>query len=100
MFVRQWWETYENNCALYSVVWGQCSKVMHAKLKSDDGYESMHEESGSLRLIKLIKGIKFKFESQKKIYLALDNAKCAFYAHHQGPEETNPVRHRGRDGLR
>ena len=37
----------------------------------------------------MIKGIAYKFESQKNIYLALDNAKCAFYAYKQRPDETN-----------
>jgi hypothetical protein len=89
MFVKQR-ETYNNNkCALYSVVWGQSSEAMQAKIKSDDEYEAMHADSDSLRLIKVIKGIAYKFESQKNIYLALDNAKCTFYLYHQGPEETN-----------
>lgn len=62
---------------------------MQAKIKSNDVYDSMHEDSNSLGLIKVIKGIAYKFESQHNIYLAIDNAKCAFYAYHQGPEETN-----------
>ena len=31
----------------------------------------------------MIKGIAYKFESQKNIYLALHNVKCAFYAYKQ-----------------
>ena len=45
--------------------------------------------TASLKLIKKIKGIAYKFESQKNIYLALHNAKCAFYAYKQGADETN-----------
>ena len=30
----------------------------------------MHEEDDSLKLIKMIKGIAYKFESQKNIYLS------------------------------
>jgi hypothetical protein len=89
MFVKQR-ETYgSNKCALYSVVWRQCSEAMQAKIKSDDSYNEMYENSDSLGLIKVIKGIAYKFESQKNIYLALDNAKSAFYAYQQGADETN-----------
>jgi hypothetical protein len=38
---------------------------------------------------KEIKGIAYKFESQKNIYLALDNTKCTFYAYQQAPDKTN-----------
>ncbi len=62
---------------------------MHAQNKSDDKYEKMYENSDSLTLIKTIKGIAYEFESQKNIYLALDNAKCAFYSYHQGSDEMN-----------
>jgi hypothetical protein len=89
MYVKQR-ETYKNNkCALYSVIWGQRSEAMQGKIKSDENYKKTHEDSDSLKLIKVIKGIAYKLESQKNIYLALDNAKCTFYLHHQGPEETN-----------
>ena len=83
-------KTYkQNKCALYSVIWGQCSEAMQAKIKSDKLYDDMREVDGSLMLIKMIKGIAYKFASQKNIYLVLDNAKCAFYAYKQGPDETN-----------
>jgi len=83
-------KAYEDNkCALYSVIWNQCSEAMQAKVKSDDGYDEMYESSDSLELIKIIKGVAYKFESQKNIYLALDDAKCTFYAYHQGADESN-----------
>ena len=74
----------------YSVIWGQCSEAMQAKIKSDKLYDDMQEVDDSLMLIKMIKGIAYKFESQKNIYLALNNVKCTFYyAYKQGPDETN-----------
>jgi hypothetical protein len=81
---------YENNkCALYTVIWSQCSEAMQAKVKSHDGYDAMYETSDSLALINVIKGIAYKFESQKNMYLALDDAKHAFYTSYQGADETN-----------
>ena len=90
MFVKRR-ETYSNNkCALYSVVWGQCSEAMQAKFKSNDNYVNIHENYNSLDVIAAIKGISYKFECQKNLYVALDNAKTAFYTYRQGPEESNP----------
>ena len=59
---------------------------MQAKIKSDDNCESLDQESDSLALTKVIKGIAYKFESQHSLYLALDNAKCLFYAYQQTGE--------------
>jgi hypothetical protein len=89
IFVRQR-ETYHNKkCALYSVVWEQCSGAMQAKIKSDNDFDNMPKNSDSLALINVMKGIAYKFDSQKNIYLALDNVKLAFYSYHQGTKETN-----------
>jgi hypothetical protein len=81
--------TTNMHSALYSIIWGQCSEAMQAKVQSDNYYNDMNEDCDSLELIKVIKGIAYKFESQKNIYLALDNAKCAFYTYHQGADKTN-----------
>ena len=39
--------------------------------------------------MQIIRGIEYKFERQKNIYLTLDNAKCAFYTYHQAADESN-----------
>ena len=83
-------ETYSSNkCALYSVVWGQCSPTMQARVKTEPTYSTTHENNDSLELMNSIKGISYKFESQKNIYLSLDNAKAAYYTYRQGREETD-----------
>jgi hypothetical protein len=86
MFVKRKETHLDNKCVLYSVVWGQCSKAMQAKVKTDKLYDDISEQIDGLALIKIIKGIAYKFESQKNLYLALDNAKKAFYIFHQGSE--------------
>ena len=59
-------ESYNSNKhALYSVIWGQCSEAMQAKIKYDDSYDTIHENNDSLELIKMIKGIAYKCKSQK-----------------------------------
>jgi hypothetical protein len=83
-------ETYSpNKCALYSVVWGQCSPTMQARVKTEPTYTVTHENNDSLALMNSIKGISYKFESQKNIYLSLDNAKAAYYTYRQGRDETD-----------
>ena len=78
-----------NKCALFSLVWGQCSESMQSKVKSSNGYDEMVDSNDSLALLKTIKGISYKFESQDNIYLALDDAKSSFYSYHQGSDESN-----------
>ena len=81
---------YKNNkCALYSLVWGQCSESMQAKVKSVSDYDRMMDENDSLALLKTIKGIAFQFESQDNLYRSLDAAKTAFWKAAQGSEESN-----------
>jgi Zinc knuckle len=89
MFVKRKESYRENKCALYSIIWGQCSEAMQAKVKSAVNYETMHDDSDSLMLLAEIKGIAYKFESQKNIYVALDMAKGAFYSSRQAQGETN-----------
>lgn len=58
-------------------------------MKTEPTYATMHDDNDSLALLNSIKGIAYKFESQKNIYLSLDNAKAAYYTYRQGREETD-----------
>jgi hypothetical protein len=50
--------TYDNSkCALYTVIWSQCSEAMPAKVKSHKDYNDMYKPRDSLTLINVIKGI-------------------------------------------
>ena len=89
MFVKRKDTYQENKCTLYSIIWSQCSEAMQAKVKSATNYEDMHDDNDSLLLLAEIKGISYKFESQKNIYVALDMAKSTFYSSRQAQNETN-----------
>jgi hypothetical protein len=78
-----------NKCSMYSLIWGQCSESMQAKIKSTTGFESMRDNTDSLELLQTIKGIAYKFEAQDNIYMAMDDAKNAFYTYVQSHDETN-----------
>lgn len=65
-------ESYlRNKCALYSFIWGQCSENIQAKIKTTGNYKDMVAEDDSLQLLKAIKRISYKFETQENIYIAL-----------------------------
>jgi hypothetical protein len=79
----------QNKDSLYAVIWAQCSSAMQAKLKTVEHYEKMDENLDCLELLKAIKGIAYKFETQGYIYLSLDDAKSEFYSYKQGRYESN-----------
>jgi hypothetical protein len=84
---REWYT--ENKCMLYAVIWSQCSEAMQAKIKSVPGYQTMNDDANSLSLLTEIKGIAYKFESQKNIYVAINLVKKSFFATRQAQHETN-----------
>jgi len=48
-----------------SMIVGQCSDAMRAKLESQDEFKWIANESDAMELLKLIKGIAFNFQRQK-----------------------------------
>ena len=67
-----------------SVIWGECTEAIQAKIKLDDNYEALDQDSNSLDLNN---SIAYKFESQQNIYLAFDKAKCLFCAYQQAKDK-------------
>ena len=64
-------EKLEDNLrSIYSLVWGQCSTGMQAKVQSIDGYELADRKCDCIWLLTQIKGVMFKFEGQKEIFHA------------------------------
>jgi len=72
----------------YAVIWGQCSKAMKAKLTSLDNFEAKSHESDCVWILKEIKGITYRFEGQRYIYLSLDDARTTYYAYTQGAKDS------------
>jgi hypothetical protein len=54
----------DNLCAIYSVVWGECSPTMKAKLMSVNDYETKSRACVCVWLLQQIKGVMYKFEGQ------------------------------------
>ena len=73
----------ENIQKAYSLILGQCTKLMKSKLKSSDQWATISAEQNVLKLLAEIKSITFKFEDQKYLPLSIHQAKANFYAYHQ-----------------
>ena len=72
----------------YAVIWGQRSEAMKANLTSIDDFEAKSHESDCVWILKEIKGITYRFEGQRYIYLSLDDARTSYYAYTQGTEDS------------
>ena len=53
-----------------------------------DDFETKSHESDCVWILKEIKGITYRFEGQRYIYLSLDNARTTYYAYTQGAEDS------------
>ena len=66
---------YEQNVQnIYSVILGQCTDAMRAKLESQQNYEQVSEDSDVIKLLRMIRGIAFNFQSQKYEPLSIHEA--------------------------
>lgn len=76
--------TYVNNKgAIFTVALGQCSNAIRAKIDLVKTIEQITETNNILTLLKEIKGVIHKFESQKYLALALDDAYKNLYSFRQ-----------------
>jgi hypothetical protein len=69
---------------VFSLILGQCSEYMRAKLEGLDSYEKMKDA-----LIKASKGLTYQFDGQKYHSMALHQANKRFYNLYQGRKMTN-----------
>ena len=74
----------ENVQNLYSLVWGQCTKVMKSKVKSQPNYAAAHEVNNGIALLAMIRNVSYSFESQKYLLLAIFRAKWHYFNMKQG----------------
>ena len=74
--------------SLYNVVWGQCSKLLKNKLKSNPKYSSFDDSCNVVSLLKEIKTLSNQLEENISSYDALHQAKAKFFQYQQGEDET------------
>ena len=68
----------------YTLVLGQCTELLQSKLKQHPDWSTLQVNQDILALLKVIKGITYKFEDQKYMPLALYNAKIVLFTLRQG----------------
>ena len=72
----------ENVKKLYSVIWGQCSMPMRAKLGAIPDFDVIEDDKNSADLLREVKGISYEYDGHRNPYLALDDAKTKFYKYY------------------
>ena len=73
----------ENIQKAYSLIHGQCTKLIKSKLKTSANWETVSSQYDMLGLLEAIKNKIYKFEDQKYLPLSLHHAKRNFYAFRQ-----------------
>jgi hypothetical protein len=78
----------ENLKNLYSLIWGQCTDVIRARIEALDEHEDISNQGDSIKLLKAIKSLVFNFESQKYRPLAIHDGMRQFYNIYQDKHAT------------
>ena len=74
----------ENLQKAYSLIFGQCTKLLKSKLKSSVNWDAMSSTYDMFALLEAIKTIIYKFKDQKYLPISLHNAKTNFYNFQEG----------------
>ncbi len=69
----------ENIKTVYSLIFGQCTEAISAKLESVGNHQAISVASNGIELLKNIKTIMYNFQSQKYGPLGLHESKRRFY---------------------
>jgi Zinc knuckle len=69
----------ENLKTAYSLIYGQCSEAMRAKLESRPNHQAMEASADAIALLENIRTVMFQFQAQCYATLALHEAKRRFY---------------------
>jgi hypothetical protein len=78
-YVRRKSHLDENLKTLYSLIWGQCTDVIQARIEALDKHNDMSNNGDSIALLKAIKALVYNFQSQKYQPLAVHDGMKRFY---------------------
>jgi hypothetical protein len=78
----------DNKMKLYSLIWGQSSKITQSKVETHQNFAECKASYDSLGLLKIIREFVFKSDDRQYKYKAEDMAKRAYYNLRQTPEMT------------
>jgi hypothetical protein len=88
-YVRRNNKLTQNMETLYSLILGQCTEYMVAKLKGLPYYKNFNDSVDLIKLHKAIKGLTYHFEGQRYQSMALHGALTRFYTLRQDRNTTN-----------
>jgi hypothetical protein len=73
---------------LFALIWGQCTEVLQQRVEAEEGFAKMSNENDGLLLLKTIKNITYRYQSQKYVPDSLFESKKRFYMQSQGKLST------------
>ena len=79
IFIKRKFTYRQNQATMFSVVLGQCTEALKAKLEADNKFESISQSRDVIKLLLLIREIAFNYESDKYPYLAFHSSMKTFY---------------------
>jgi hypothetical protein len=77
-FVQRLGFLESNIATLYSVIWGQCSDDMKARVKTHDEYKESTKKNNCVWLLGQIKAVTLQFDSKKDTVLCILHARRSF----------------------
>lgn len=79
-----------NLCLLYTVIWGQCSETMKAKLEGLQDFETQDIDCNCIWLLQSIQSTMYLFEGKKNLFVAMTEvrAKLETCSQRQGQDLT------------
>jgi len=87
-FVKRKRVLRDNKATVYSVIWGQCSPEMQAKLRSLDEYQKRTDDNDCAWILKEIRAVAHQFDAKRNGFLALLDARTSFLTCRQGPNQS------------
>ena len=78
-YVKRLEQLDDNIKMLYSLVWGQCTDAMQARVRALAGYATATMNKDGLALLAMIRKTAFNFQSQKKLHHAVHESKKNFF---------------------
>ena len=74
---------------LYTVILGQCTSYMTAKLKDIPTFNEVHYEKDRVNILKAIQGLTFRFDSEKEYKMSLVEAVDKLFRLYQSKDMSN-----------
>ena len=75
---------------IYSVIYGQCSDGIRAKIETTRNHETIANSGNTVGLLKNIKSVMANFQTSRKPVQCIMNCKKTLLAYRQGRDQTIP----------